>query len=251
MMNPMAYPHILEPGDIRRYPSELARVPSRAAAKHAEGERGFTFSEITAITNGANPGAIFSTQLLARKSGKPFGLWEKDGFGFGDFIDIVNPLHHIPIVATFYRNLTGDQIGAAPRVIGGALWGRIGGFITGVANAVVELWSGKDIGDHIYTAIFHRPDSEQTAPAIAQKNEGFPAVPAEERSGAGDSGRLSGSGDSGWKVETPPARESQLIGPNALLFEMPLVISHKARISYEQTRNWPPSGRAFKTRFPA
>jgi hypothetical protein len=90
----------------------------------------------------------------AAKTAKPFSLWEKPEFSFGDFLDIINPLQHIPIVSTIYRNLSGDQIGSAPRVIGGALWGRVGGFVAGVINSVVEWFTGKDIGDHIYSAIW-------------------------------------------------------------------------------------------------
>ena len=63
---------------------------------------------------------------------KVFSLWQSASFEFGDFLDIVNPLQHIPIVATIYRNLTDDRIGMAPRVIGGALWGRLTGLVTGV-----------------------------------------------------------------------------------------------------------------------
>jgi hypothetical protein len=90
----------------------------------------------------------------AAKTEKPFSLWEKAEFSFGDFLDIINPLQHIPIVSTIYRNLSGDQIGTMPRVIGGALWGRVGGFVAGVINSVVEWFTGKDIGDHIYSAIW-------------------------------------------------------------------------------------------------
>jgi hypothetical protein len=90
----------------------------------------------------------------AAKTAKPFSLWEKPEFSFGDFLDIINPLQHIPIVSTIYRNLSGDQIGSAPRVIGGALWGRVGGFVAGLINSVVEWFTGKDIGDHIYAAIW-------------------------------------------------------------------------------------------------
>jgi hypothetical protein len=90
----------------------------------------------------------------AAKTEKPFSLWEKPEFSFGDFLDIINPLQHIPIVSTIYRNLSGDQIGTAPRVIGGALWGRVGGFVAGVINSIVEWFTGKDIGDHIYAAIW-------------------------------------------------------------------------------------------------
>ena len=36
---------------------------------------------------------------------------DEDGFGFADLIDIINPLHHIPVVNVIYRNLSGDAIG--------------------------------------------------------------------------------------------------------------------------------------------
>jgi hypothetical protein len=101
----------------------------------------------------------------AAGAAKKSSLWQNGAFGFGDLIDVINPLQHIPIVSTFYRNLTGDQLGMAPRVIGGALWGRIGGFVAGIVNSVVEWFTGKDIGDHIYTAIFRKSDGNPVAQA--------------------------------------------------------------------------------------
>ncbi|MGB6086494.1 MAG: hypothetical protein WBF74_07845, partial [Parvibaculum sp.] len=32
-------------------------------------------------------------------------------FGFSDFLDVINPLQHIPIVSSIYRELTGDELG--------------------------------------------------------------------------------------------------------------------------------------------
>jgi len=102
---------------------------------------------------------------------KAFSLWQNSTFEFGDFIDIVNPLQHIPIVATIYRNLTDDRIGMAPRVIGGALWGRLSGLVTGVINSLVEWFTGKDIGDHIYAKIWGKPTNANAA-ALAAKPAG-------------------------------------------------------------------------------
>ncbi|MDP6473864.1 MAG: hypothetical protein QF894_03030 [Alphaproteobacteria bacterium] len=45
--------------------------------------------------------------LAARDSGGFFGA---DGFGFDDFLDLINPLQHIPIISTIYREITGDTI---------------------------------------------------------------------------------------------------------------------------------------------
>lgn len=46
-------------------------------------------------------------------------MWGDDGFRFGDLIDIVNPLQHVPIVSWAYRALTGDTIAPAAKVLGG------------------------------------------------------------------------------------------------------------------------------------
>src|SRR4030067_1135336 len=58
--------------------------------------------------------------------------------------------------------------GRAPRVIGGALWGRIGGFVSGIVNAVVSWFTGKDVGDHIYAALFGKPGESGDGTAVAR-----------------------------------------------------------------------------------
>lgn len=106
-----------------------------------------------------------TAQTPPANAAKGFSLWQNGDFGFGDLIDMINPLQHLPIVSTIYRNLSGDQIGMGARVIGGALWGRVGGFVAGIVNSVVEWITGKDIGDHIYSAIWGKPDGTAVAQA--------------------------------------------------------------------------------------
>lgn len=55
--------------------------------------------------------------------------------GFGDVLDIVNPLQHIPVVSQYYRDWTGDDMGYISQVAGGAFWG--GG--VGIAASFVNL----------------------------------------------------------------------------------------------------------------
>ncbi len=76
------------------------------------------------------------------------------GGDFFDLLDIVNPLQHIPIVSAIYRDLTGDQIGGAARVLGGFLYGGPIGMIGGVANAVIAESSGQDISQHLVAGLF-------------------------------------------------------------------------------------------------
>jgi hypothetical protein len=72
-----------------------------------------------------------------------------------------------------------------PRVIGGALWGRIGGFISGVVNAAVDWFTGKDIGDHIYAALFGNGGASDSQTVVAQpaKPEKLPAEKAALKEG--------------------------------------------------------------------
>lgn len=66
-------------------------------------------------------------------------------FGFGDLIDMVNPLQHIPVVSHFYREITGDDIKPVAKIIGGTVFGGPAGAASGLVNAVVKHETGRDI----------------------------------------------------------------------------------------------------------
>lgn len=85
--------------------------------------------------------------------------------GFGDFLDLINPLQHIPVVSTLYREVTGDQISATARVLGGFLFGGPLGFIASIINAISEEITGKDIGETAVAALFGDDDVPATAVA--------------------------------------------------------------------------------------
>lgn len=127
-----------------------------------------------------------STEPGAAEPSKPFdgqraALWQNGDFSFADFLDIINPLQHIPIVATIYRHMSGDALGMAPRVIGGALWGRLGGLVAGLVNAVVEWFTGKDIGDHVYAYFFGEPKSSLPNGALAASKDAPPSMAHDRR----------------------------------------------------------------------
>jgi hypothetical protein len=64
----------------------------------------------------------------------------EDGFTFGDIIDIVNPLQHLPIVGTIYRKITGDTIAPAMQIAGDALFGGpVGAIISMVTTALKSV----------------------------------------------------------------------------------------------------------------
>jgi hypothetical protein len=94
-------------------------------------------------------------------------VWAGKEFGFGDLLDVVNPLQHIPVVSTIYRALTGDTIGNAPRVIGDALFGGPIGFVTGLVQVAMKEETGKDIGEHVLALATGGSAGGETAAASA------------------------------------------------------------------------------------
>jgi hypothetical protein len=94
-------------------------------------------------------------------AGDPPALQGDDEFTFGDFVSIINPLQHIPVVSNIYRWVTGDTIKPAARVVGGAIYGGPLGLVTSALNAMVEEVKGADVGAQVL-ALF-KPD--QKAPS--------------------------------------------------------------------------------------
>lgn len=96
------------------------------------------------------------------------GMFGPGGFKFSDFLDIINPLQHIPIVSTIYRAITGDQIEAGSRMAGGALFGGPIGLAASVVSAMVNESTGKDPGEHAMAMLgIDLGDEEQPATAVA------------------------------------------------------------------------------------
>lgn len=76
--------------------------------------------------------------------------WAKsEKFTFGDFLDVINPLQHLPVIGTLYRHFTGDEISSSSRIAGSTLFGGPIGFALGAANAFVDNLTGRDVGEHV------------------------------------------------------------------------------------------------------
>ncbi|MEM9879215.1 MAG: hypothetical protein AAF862_08040 [Pseudomonadota bacterium] len=81
---------------------------------------------VTVVQNGATRGVFKAGQHA-----------DAAGFGFKDWVDTLNPLHHIPVVGQLYRAISGDEIADKPRLVGGGLFaGPIG---VGIAAATIAL----------------------------------------------------------------------------------------------------------------
>lgn len=88
----------------------------------------------------------------------------KNGFSFAGFLDMINPLQHIPVVSSIYRRITGDEISPVSRVAGDTLFFGAIGMASSLVNAAIEKLSGKDVGDHVMTAMLGEKDKAPNAP---------------------------------------------------------------------------------------
>ncbi len=70
-----------------------------------------------------------------------------------DLVDVVNPMQHIPVVATIYRDVTDDEIKPAAKIAGGTLFGGVLGFASSLVDSMIEEASGQDIGETAMAAI--------------------------------------------------------------------------------------------------
>lgn len=110
------------------------------------------------------------------KPGKP--LFGEDGFTFSDFLDIINPLQHIPIVNTVYRAVTGDKIDPGSRLAGGGLFGGPIGLVASLVSGMVEESTGKDPGEHALAALgINLAPASEGAPQtmLASASDAMPA----------------------------------------------------------------------------
>jgi hypothetical protein len=90
-------------------------------------------------------------------------------FGWDDFLDLINPLQHIPGIAQIYRAVTGDEINGAANLLGAIPFGPLGGvgLIASVADLAVKDTSGEDIGGNLQAMLFGKPGTPENGTAAA------------------------------------------------------------------------------------
>ncbi|MSP68029.1 MAG: hypothetical protein EXQ96_08080 [Alphaproteobacteria bacterium] len=120
------------------------------------------------------PTPAFEATASLRQPGRiEQALFGDDGFTFADLLDIVNPLQHIPVVSTLYRQATGDGIGAFAQIVAGTLLGGPLGLAFGVAHLISRLATGKDIDENLL-ALADTPASDEADPLVAVMVAGEP-----------------------------------------------------------------------------
>ena len=101
---------------------------------------------------------------------------------FDQFLDAINPLHHIPVVGTLYRQLTGDTIDSSASMVGSVIYGGPLGMVAGLVNAVVSESSGSTLGEHALAMV----TGEAPATTLAERPSGQDAGDAQPEAAAGE-----------------------------------------------------------------
>jgi len=105
---------------------------------------------------------------------------------FGDFVDMINPLEHIPVISSIYRAVTGEKINPVSRVAGDILYGgalgaasAVFGGVSAIADASLEEKTGKDSGGIAIAALFGPEDENDKTVQLADGGDkgAAPAMP--------------------------------------------------------------------------
>jgi hypothetical protein len=118
-------------------------------------------SRARAIEGEATPAIQTSSDHYVQPSDdrRAFGQVETVAFAptreltFRDFLSAINPLQHLPIVGTLYRDITGDTLSPEARLAGGMLFGGPIGMIFAAVNAAAEEETGRDYGAQTLAAL--------------------------------------------------------------------------------------------------
>lgn len=101
---------------------------------------------------------------------------------FGDLVDLLNPLQHIPIASSLYRTVTGDEISPAARILGAMIYTGPLGFVYATADSLFAEISGKPLGDTLISGLFGGEETgPEAAPDLVEGDapDAPPAKPAE------------------------------------------------------------------------
>lgn len=154
-------------------------IPAWVPAENAQEE---VLNAISTASGDRSFGDVLSDALSYRPDEGQARTINQEPFGFGDLIDIVNPLHHIPLVGSLYRHVSGDDIRSSSKIFGGAVFGGAIGAASGLVNLIVEEETGRDIAGNMVAMIsgdrseIVTPDDPQAR--LAHAGDGtLPAIP--------------------------------------------------------------------------
>ncbi|MBT4889218.1 MAG: hypothetical protein HON65_06660 [Rhodospirillales bacterium] len=131
------------------------RIEGNTLAKMARGEINSRSTNATHGTGALNAQAVGGDDPTSQS------------LSFADFIDVINPLQHIPIISTLYQRLTGDEISAPAKVAGDALFMGPLGAAAAIINLALKEQTGEDLGGHVANLFFDEEDAPEFDTAVA------------------------------------------------------------------------------------
>jgi len=166
----IARPAPLEVLSFRKFPGDRINGSMPVWQKPETIEENFS----SALSEAARAKSVPATALAEKEAAVP----DDSSFGFLDVIDMINPLQHIPVVSSIYRYLTGDAISPVSRVVGGTAFGGPIGAASGIVNALVQMETGKDVGENVIASFSSDPSEEpDTTLAVADLRRPAERVP--------------------------------------------------------------------------
>ncbi len=81
----------------------------------------------------------------------------RDDLQLADALDLVNPLHHLPVIGTIYRRESGDRLDGMTKVIGGGLFGGPFGLFAAALEHAFEQTTGQEMGEALVEAFVDGP----------------------------------------------------------------------------------------------
>lgn len=139
--------------------------------QQAETSKDKVIETLSNATGGIGGADSFENALALQSQNEGLSGNQDDEFGFGDLVDMVNPLQHIPLVGHLYRDLTGDDIKPVARIVGGGVFGGPAGVASGIVNTVVEEETGKDIAGNALSMVIGEDDQTLTPQASGLGNQ--------------------------------------------------------------------------------
>ena len=137
------------------------------------------FQENSFTANFADQDSAPSSQAMGLNESKIPVEPKAHDFGFKDFLDVINPLQHIPVVSTIYQHLTGDTIAPVAEIVGGGLFGGPIGAAASLASVAVKSAISEHPSESDKTMSFQHvmdklsPLTQDTTIALADLRQGY------------------------------------------------------------------------------
>jgi hypothetical protein len=130
-------------------PPERERGPIPGARRAADGTW-----ELTRLPDKDEREMLYGQKwrVVESQASRELFLGPDGEFGWDDFLDLINPLQHIPFVNMAYRAITGDEIYGAARMVDVA-FGPLAGASTAIDLAFRDV-TGESMAHNAIAAVF-------------------------------------------------------------------------------------------------